>query len=444
MVACSLKCVLSLGALAGASIDFEAEWSAWRRSFDKVYGSERDEAARFEVFKGNALRAAAVNDAGLSYKLTLNQFAADTVVEQTARMGLRTASLRASGFAHLGVHSAIDVEVSDVDWRAQGVVNPVKDQGQCGSCWAFAIVGSVESHWALKSGSLLSIAEQQLIDCDDNEKGCAGGALFRTYTWVKDQALCKTSSYPYEAKHGSCRAASCDVAIATGAIAGYYTVDKSAYALKSAIAVGPVSVAVAASSWDFQGYESGVVTGSSCGLSLNHGVVAMGFGVEVGLEYFLVRNSWGSSFGDAGYIKLGTAGNVCGIINDSDNSFVQFAGDPPSPPEPPVPEPVPTPSPAPVPSLGHYGKPPCLSDETRIGLGKDLNVCAVTCDGLSKHTCPMDVPDGATRSPECFSFEGIVFCGIPCGGDSDCPRDGSCSLFFGACAYNTSATSLLA
>jgi len=231
------------------------------------------------------------------------------------------------------------------------------------------------------------------------------------------------------------------VAIPTGQIAGYYAVDKTAYALKSAIAVGPVTVAVAASSWDFQGYESGVVTGTSCGMSLNHGVVAVGFGVEAGLEYFLIRNSWGSTWGDAGYIKLGTAGNVCGIINDSDNSFVKFAGDPPSPPEPPVPVPMPTPPPTPVPSLGHYGKPPCrLSDETFVGLGKDLSVCAVSC---SKHTCPMDVPDGATRSPECFSFEGIVFCGIPCDKNSDCPTGGVCSLFFGACAYNKTASALL-
>lgn len=425
--------------LCDGARDIVDEWHEWQQTHMKDYSSEDDMGFRFNLFAKNAARVAMVNDAGLSYTLTLNEFAADTVEEQAARMGLEANSLRVSGLAHLGLHTGMAVDVTSIDWRTKGVVNPVKDQGKCGSCWAFSIVGALESHWAMKSGSLMSLAEQQLVDCDDNELGCGGGALQRGYMWVKDQALCKTSSYPYEAKHGTCRAAGCDVAIATGNIVGYYGVDKTAYALKSAIANGPVTVAVAASSWDFQGYESGVVTGTSCGLSLNHGVVAVGFGVETSIEYFLVRNSWGASWGDNGYIKLGTEGNVCGILNDSDNSFVKFSGDPPNPPEPPVPVPVPTPPPTPVPSLGHYGAPPCLSDETTIGLGKGLSVCAVSC---SKHTCPMDVPEGVRRSPQCFSFEGIVFCGIPCDLDSDCPSSGRCSSFFGACAYNTTVGAL--
>jgi len=261
--------------------------------------------------------------------------------------------------------------------------------------------------------------------------------LHRAYNWATKQDLCKTSSYPYEATEGTCQSSGCDVAIALGSIVGFYSVAADAYALKSSIAEGPVAVAVAAGSYDFQGYSSGIVTGSSCGTTLNHGVVAVGFGVDVGIDYFVVRNSWGATWGENGYIRLGTAGNVCGIINDDSNCFPAFAGDSPSPPQPPVPEPVPSPPPAPVPSLGHYGPPPCLSDEKMVGMGSGSAACGVDC---SHYTCPMDVPYGVSNSPECFAFPPTVFCGIPCDMDSDCVSGAICEHFFHVCAYNTSTS----
>lgn len=426
--------------VAAAASDMDAEWAAWGTAFGKVYNSEAESAARFELFKASAARVKAVNEADLSYKLTLNRFAADTTEEKEARMGLVFPSTL--GAAHLGVHSASHVEVSSVDWRDQGVVNPVKDQGTCGSCWAFAVIGSLESHWALKTSSLLQMSEQQLVDCDTTDMGCGGGSLHKAYTWASDQDMCKSSGYPYEAKHGECRASGCDVAVAKGSLAGYYSVAGNAVALKSAIANGPVAVAVAAGSFDYQGYSSGVVTGTSCGTTLNHGNVAVGFGTDSGIEYFLVRNSWGSNWGEGGYIRLGTAGNVCGIINDDTNSFPKFAGEPPQPPQPPVPTPVPTPTPSPVPSAGHYGQPPCLDDEKKFGLSHDFELCGVDCGHF---TCPMDVPAGVTNSPQCFGF-GLSFCGIPCAADKDCAEGASCEAFFKVCAYkksNTSITSLV-
>lgn len=427
--------------VAAVASDMEAEWASWNDALGKIYNSEAESTARFELFKASAARVKAVNEANLPYKLTLNRFAADTPEEREARMGLVLPSTL--GAAHLGVHSTSQLEVSSVDWRDQGVVNPVKDQGSCGSCWAFGIIGSLESHWALKTGSLLQMSEQQLVDCDTSDLGCGGGSLNNGYTWAVDQDMCKSSGYPYEAKHGECRASSCDVAVSKGSIAGYYSVASSAVALKSAIADGPVTVSVAGGSFDYQGYSSGVLTGTSCGTSLNHGNVAVGFGMDGGIEYFLVRNSWGPTWGEGGYIRLGAAGNVCGIITGGDNCFPKFAGDPPQPPQPPVPTPVPTPTPSPVPSAGHYGRPPCLNDEKKFGLGHDFELCGVDC---LHYTCPMDVPAGVTISPQCFGFPPDSFCGIPCTVDADCAEGASCHPFFKACAYkksNASSTALV-
>jgi len=211
-----------------------------------------------------------------------------------------------------------------VDWRDHNLVTPVKDQGQCGSCWAFSTVGSIESRSAIATGSLPNLAEQQFVDCDKVDSGCNGGLMDNGFTYAKGVDLCTESSYPYTARGGSCRASSCTVGLSRGSVTGYTDVSSSSSALVSALNQGPVSVAIEADQSAFQQYSSGVLT-SGCGTSLDHGVIAVGYGTQNGVDYYKVRNSWGASWGDNGYLKIGRSGNVCGIHSDASYPTVSGA-----------------------------------------------------------------------------------------------------------------------
>jgi C1A family cysteine protease len=202
-----------------------------------------------------------------------------------------------------------------IDWRDHGVVTPVKNQGQCGSCWAFSAVETIESAVAIHTGSLTVLSEQELVDCDHNgDLGCSGGLMTQAFGWVVQNGLCTEKSYPYQAKNGQCRQSSCSP---VDFIKGYANVpSNNQLALKQAVAKQPIAVAIEADQQGFQFYSSGVFTGS-CGTNLDHGVSLVGYGSENGVDYWLVRNSWGDSWGDGGYIKLlrtdDTGPGQCGI-----------------------------------------------------------------------------------------------------------------------------------
>merc|ERR1712211_130397 len=183
----------------------------------------------------------------------------------------------------------------EVDWVKNGAVNPIKNQGQCGSCWAFSTVGTLESAYQIAAGKLYSFAEQQLVDCDRNNDGCSGGWPHTAYDrYYSDAGVCSESSYRYTARDGSCRASSCEVLLPRGTVTGHQNVGQTSSALKSALASQPVSVTVDAGQLQFA--SNGVVTGS-CRGQINHAVIAVGYGTD-GLDYFNIRNSWGRSWRD--------------------------------------------------------------------------------------------------------------------------------------------------
>jgi len=229
------------------------------------------------------------------------------------------------------LHSA-PVDVSSiptaVDWSTKGKVTPVKDQGQCGSCWSFSATGALEGAYAIKYNSLASFSEQNFVDCDNRsnggkDMGCNGGLMDNAFAWAKKNGgVCTEADYPYTSgttrKSGTCNQSSCSVVpnVAPKSFTDVQT--NSVTALKSALAQQPVSVAIEADQSAFQLYKSGVFTGK-CGTNLDHGVLAVGYGTESGSEYFLVKNSWGDSWGDGGYIKLAITGitqpeGQCGIL----------------------------------------------------------------------------------------------------------------------------------
>jgi cathepsin L len=193
---------------------------------------------------------------------------------------------------------------SEVNWVTAGCVNAIKDQGQCGSCWAFSGVSTFESEVCItNTDSLPNLSEQQQVDCNTRCYGCNGGWGYMVFDYYENYAAMKEAAYPYTAKDGVCQYSSSNN---TGlGDRSYSRVSKnSPSSMKSALDSHTLSVSVAASSYAFQTYSSGVFADSTCGTYTNHATNVVGWGTDGSTEYWLMRNSWGTSWGDNGYMKL--------------------------------------------------------------------------------------------------------------------------------------------
>merc|ERR1711915_514220 len=285
---------------------------------------------RKEIFLNNVQKIEEHNqkfEAGeVSFKLGVNQFADLMASEfRASQLGFKRPEEQKSGASGMFVADAGVELPSTVDWRKKGVVSKVKDQGQCGSCWSFSTTGSVEGAHALKTGKLVSLSEEQLVECSRSfgNYGCNGGLMESAFKYIiAAGGLESEKEYPYTSGEGDdsgkCKFQKSD-AVAT--ISSYVKVQsKDEHALKQAVAtVGPVSIAIDASHYSFQLYGGGVYYEAECSeTQLDHGVLAVGYGTENGKDYWLVKNSWAASWGEEGYIKMArNKNNNCGIATDA-------------------------------------------------------------------------------------------------------------------------------
>jgi len=257
-----------------------------------------------------------------TYKLGLNEFAHMTLTEFHDYMrlgGTMPPNLRGKGLLHGEPTTAVP---ASVDWRTTSAVTPVKNQGSCGSCWAFSAVGALEGAFNLKTKEVKIFSEQHIVSCDTVDAGCNGGWMDDAFNFVtKTGGITTTDKYPYTSgttgATGSCQAVAAADIESRVAPSSYYDVAvNSVSALASAVAQQPVSIAIQANQPAFQLYSSGVIT-ANCGKRLDHGVLAVGYGTDATLgDYWIVKNSWGSSWGESGYVRIAkSSANVCGVLS---------------------------------------------------------------------------------------------------------------------------------
>jgi C1A family cysteine protease len=282
------------------------EWEEYKQQFGKVYNSNDEDQERMQIFESNKAqwgeKDGAILGATQFSDLTLEEFQAMPI--RGLAPGLKT------DLPNLGEHE-IDATVDStaaIDWVSKGAVTQVKDQGQCGSCWAFSTTGGLEGAWELATGNLISMSEQQFVDCSKQNSGCNGGLMETAFSWAKSQNIATETSYSYTARDGSCKS-SFTTAIPSGGVTGYKTANGAG--LTSALQGRPVSVAIQADQSVFQQYTGGVIT-SGCGSNLDHGVTAVGVNSDGSIK---VKNSWGSSWGANGYVNIATS--QCGITTDA-------------------------------------------------------------------------------------------------------------------------------
>jgi len=309
--------VLALALTAAQALNDDQEWELFKARYERNYLSTPEHDNRKNIFINN-LRLIQKHNAehalGLhTFTLGVNHFA-DLTNEEFVKTynGYRPEMNQGLPKANL---KSVGDEPDSLDWRDEGYVTPVKNQGQCGSCWAFSAVATMEGAWMKKSGNLVSLSEQNLMDCDTVDLACNGGLPENAINYVIQQGGIDTeASYPYAGrKHTSCKY---DEANMGASFTQVVQVEQSEDALKTAAAtVGPISVGIDASHFSFQLYSGGVYHSMFCSSTrLDHGVAVVGYGSEGGKDYWLVKNSWGGSWGEQGYIKMSrNRNNNCGI-----------------------------------------------------------------------------------------------------------------------------------
>lgn len=317
----------------------EEEWSLFKTQFNKLYKDAKEEAFRKTVYLENKLNIARHNklyeNGEETYQLEMNHFG-DLMSHEFAKQmnGFKQNLKMVGGDTNFTDDEAVTfmtpenvVIPKSVDWRTKGYVTPVKNQGQCGSCWSFSSTGALEGQHFRKTGVLVSLSEQNLIDCSRKygNNGCEGGLMDLAFKYIKaNKGIDTEKTYPYEAKDDKCHY---DPSHSGATDKGFVDIPEGdEKALLEAVAtVGPVSIAIDASSNKFQFYKKGVFYNPHCSsTNLDHGVLVVGYGTDKkGGDYWIVKNSWGTTWGDKGYIMMArNKKNNCGVASSASYPLV--------------------------------------------------------------------------------------------------------------------------
>jgi len=306
--------------LKGSDYSDEKEFALFRQRFNKVYASDEDLEIRFDVFKSNVRSIIEHNLApNQNFTLGVNQFS-DLRAEEFKALYINSGykGTEVGSYGCKTFTSAATSAPASLDWRQKNAVTSVKDQGQCGSCWTFSSTGASEGAWAIATGKLIDLSEQQLVDCATGaaygSHGCNGGQMEGADKYLIANGQCSLASYPYTATDDKCK--TCSPVAHFSSCSDVKPNDQ--ISLKGAVAMQPVSVALSADTRYFQSYTGGILDSPACYTELNHGVLITGYGTDNGKKYWTVKNSWGVTWGEQGYIRISRSDStndagICGI-----------------------------------------------------------------------------------------------------------------------------------
>ena len=306
----------------------EIEWkqfSFFQEKFNKKYDTLIEIEKRFQIFRNNFYNIITHNlENNQTFTMDINQFT-DLTSEEFKKLYLTNLNSNDGNYGckFFSTNSSKNIPDS-IDWRTKGAVTSVKDQGQCGSCWAFSSTGCAEGSWAISTGQLINLSEEQLVNCAKGilygSNGCSGGSMEGADKYLIKYGQCIDSEYPYTSGNGvSGICKSCNPIAKFSSCSNVKQNDQ--ISLKVAVSRQPVSVAIEADTRYFQSYSTGVLTSIDCGTELDHGVLIVGYGEENNIPYWLVKNSWGTSWGESGYVKILRSDSnndpgICGIAMD--------------------------------------------------------------------------------------------------------------------------------
>ena len=288
-------------------------FSDFIKTYNKDY-SDSEISERLVIYKNNIDIINKHNNENHSWKMAVNEFTdlSQEEFKTTYNCYNKDTNRLINRKQYLNFYRDVP---SEVDWTVKGAVTAVSDQKNCGSCWSFSCTEAVESAYFLSTGNLVSLSEQQLVDCSGSfgNEGCNGGLMDYGFEYIKENGICSESSYPYTGVDGTCKKCT-----PITKIDSYVDVTpNSELALQQAVALQPVSVAIEADTMVFQFYSTGVMNSVSCGVNLDHGVLVVGYGSLNGVDYWKVKNSWGANWGENGYILIGRNAadkqGICGI-----------------------------------------------------------------------------------------------------------------------------------